>query len=173
MIERNKLLKRHSHKKHKVRNSFGVYDAYKYIRKNNWFNIGRPITEHEFYFIIRSLNNLIVEALSQGKDIILPERMGTLEIRKYSTYVKFDKGKLKTNLPIDWNKTLKLWDIDKESFDNKTLVRREIKEMFRINYNKRLANYNNKTFYQFKPNRNLRINLSHNIKGGSVDAFKL
>ena len=33
---------------HKVNNSLGVYDAYKWIRKNKWLNIGRALTEHEF-----------------------------------------------------------------------------------------------------------------------------
>jgi hypothetical protein len=41
---------------YKVNNSLGVYDAYKWIRKNKWFNIGRPLKEHEFYSIIRKVN---------------------------------------------------------------------------------------------------------------------
>jgi hypothetical protein len=43
---RRKILKLNEPRKHKVRNSLGVYDAYKYIRKNKWFNIGIPLTEH-------------------------------------------------------------------------------------------------------------------------------
>ena len=31
---------------HKITNSLGVYDSYKYIRKNKWLDIGRPLTEH-------------------------------------------------------------------------------------------------------------------------------
>ena len=37
---------------HKIRNSIGIYDIYKMLRKNKWLNIGRPLTEHEFYTII-------------------------------------------------------------------------------------------------------------------------
>ena len=47
IIEFKKRVKRVvAPKKHKIRNSIGVYDAYKWIRKNKWLNIGKPITEH-------------------------------------------------------------------------------------------------------------------------------
>ena len=55
-----------------VNNSLGVYDAYKYIRKNKWFNIGRPLTEKEFYSIIRNLNQLLAEEIILGKEVKLP-----------------------------------------------------------------------------------------------------
>jgi hypothetical protein len=37
---RKDVLKVSGPRKHKARNSFGVYDSYKYIRKNKWMNIG-------------------------------------------------------------------------------------------------------------------------------------
>lgn len=43
---RRSVLKVNQPREHEVRNSYGVYDAYKYIRKNKWFDIGRPLTEH-------------------------------------------------------------------------------------------------------------------------------
>jgi hypothetical protein len=43
---RKRVLKVSGPRKHKVNNSFGVYDCYKAIRKNKWFNIGKPIPEH-------------------------------------------------------------------------------------------------------------------------------
>jgi hypothetical protein len=62
--------------------------------------------------------------------------MGTLEIRKKPARVSIVDGKLVTNLPIDWDATLKLWYEDKESFENKTLVRVESEEIFKVYYNK-------------------------------------
>ena len=80
---------------HKVTNSLGSYDAYKYIRKNKWFNIGRPLTEHEFYQIIRRINNYLAEELINGNDVIFPNRMGKLELRKRNSLPIIDKnGKL-------------------------------------------------------------------------------
>ena len=44
---KNKTQKVNESRKHKIRNSLGVYDAYKWLRKNKWLNIGRPLTEKE------------------------------------------------------------------------------------------------------------------------------
>ena len=39
-------------KQHKIRNCFGSYGIYKLMRKRGWYNIGRPVTEHEYYTMI-------------------------------------------------------------------------------------------------------------------------
>lgn len=168
---KSNIQKLHDSRKHKVTNSLGVYDAYKWIRKDKWKEIGQLLTEHEFYSIIRGVNKLLAENLINGEDITLPCRMGRLELRKYEPKFKFKDNKLITNLPIDWDRTLKLWYEDEESHKKKTLVKMEEKELFKIYYNKSIANYNNKTFYQFNVNTELKKKLKSNIKEGNVDAF--
>lgn len=160
-------------RKHKVTNSIGVYSAYKWIRKNRWLNIGRCLTEHEFYSIIRKVNGYLADSFLHGNDIKLPHRMGRIELRKYNVRVSLDGEKVKTNLPIDWDKTLKLWYEDEEAYKNKTLVKMEEKEIFKVYYNKQLADYNNQVFYEFNVNRELKKALKKNIKEGRVDAFLL
>lgn len=162
-----------SSRKHKVTNSLGTYDAYKWIRKNNWLNIGRPLTEHEFYSIIRKVNKYLADDFLKGYDIKLPHRMGSIELRKYDANIYIKDGKVKTNLPIDWNKTLKLWYEDEESYKNKTLIKVEEKEIYKIYYNKRLANYNNKVFYELNINRELKKRVKDSINEGRLDAFKI
>ena len=159
---------------HKVTNSLGSYDAYKYIRKNKWFNIGRPLTEHEFYQIIRRINNYLAEELINGNDVIFPNRMGKLELRKRNSLPVIDKnGNLKVTYAIDWDNTLKLWYEDEEAFNNKTLVRLPERNIFRIKYNKNIANYNNKSFMEFQVNRNIKVRLKQKIKNNEIDAFNL
>ena len=170
---RKRILKLNEPRTHKVRNSNGVYDAYKWIRKNKWLDIGRPITEHEFYTIIRQVNNLLAENFLKGRDIVLPHRLGTIELRKYETKMLLNNGKLHTNLPIDWNRTLKLWAEDEEAYKEKMLVKVEEKEIFKVFYNKGKANYNNKSFYEFEVNRDLKRRLKQRIKEGLIDAFKI
>ena len=170
---RSKILHLKNTRKSKVNNSLGVYDAYKWIRKNRWLNIGRCLTEHEFYSIIRKVNNYLADSFLQGNDIKLPHRMGRIELRKYDVRVSFDGEKVKTNLPIDWDKTLKLWYEDEEAYKEKTLVKVEEKEIFKVYYNKQLAKYNNQVFYEFKVNRELKKALKKNIKDGKIDAFLL
>lgn len=160
-------------RRHKITNSIGVYSAYKWIRKNKWLNIGRCLTEHEFYSIIRKVNDYLADSFLHGNDIKLPHRMGRLELRKYDVRVTFDGEKVKTNLPIDWDRTLKLWYEDEEAYKNKTLVKVEEKEIFKVYYNKHLADYNNQVFYEFNINRELKKRLKQRIKEGRLDAFKL
>lgn len=170
---RRTVLKLNSPRKHKVNNSNGVYQAYKYIRKNKWFDIGRPLTEHEFYSIIRQVNNLLAREVLQGHDVILPHRLGRIELRKYETRMSIKDGVLRTNLPIDWDKTLKLWSEDEESFKKKVLIKMEEKEIFKVYYNRRNAIYENKSFMEFEVNRDLKRRLKQRIKSGAIDAFSI
>ena len=159
---------------HKVTNSLGSYDAYKYIRKNKWFNIGRHLTEHEFYQIIRRVNSYLAEELVNGNDITFPNRMGKLELRKRNSLPIIDKnGNLKVTYAIDWDSTLKLWYEDEEAFNNKTLVKIPERSIFRVKYNKDTANYNNKSFMEFQVNRDIKTRLKQKIKNNEIDAFNL
>lgn len=170
---RRAVLKIDGPRKHKVNNSNGVYQAYKYIRKNKWFDIGRPLTEHEFYTIVRQVNNYLAEELLHGQDIVLPHRLGRIELRKYDTKMTIKNGILKTNLPIDWDRTLKLWSEDEEAYKERTLVKVEEKEIFKVFYNRRTANFQNKSFMEFEVNRDLKRRLKQKIKSEAIDAFKI
>ena len=157
---------------HKITNSLGNYDAYKYIRKNKWFNIGRPLTEHEFYQIIRRINNYLAEELVNGNDIIFPNRMGKLELRKRNSLPVIDKnGKLKVTYAIDWDKTIKLWFEDEEAYNKRQLVKIPEREIFRIRYSKEDANYKNKSFIEFQVNRDIKVRLKQKIKNNEIEAF--
>lgn len=171
---RKQVLKVDGPRVHKVNNSYGVYDAYKYIRKNKWFDIGQSLTEHQFYSIIRGMNNLLADSLIEGSDIHLPCKMGMIEVRKYDARMSFDKnGKLKTNLPVDWDRTLKLWSEDEEAYKERTLIKMEEKEIFKVYYNRIKADFSNKSFYEFIVNRDLKRRLKQRIKSGNFDAFKI
>ena len=159
---------------HKITNSLGVYDACKYIRKHKWFNINRPLTEHEFYQIIRRINNYLAEELVNGNDITFPNRMGKLELRKRNSLPVIDKnGSLKVTYAIDWDSTLKLWYNDEEAFNHKTLIRLPERSIFRVKYNKDSANYENKSFMEFQINRDIKTKLKQKIKNNEIDAFNL
>lgn len=158
-------------RKYKISNSLGVYDAYKYYRKNKPKDKQYILSESQYFAIIRKINLLLIEEILSGDDIKLPLHMGIIELRKYNTNIRIDKdGKIHTNLPIDWNKTLELWYEDQEAFKNRTLVKVEEKEIFKIYYNKETANYNNKSFYEFIFNKDLKARLKQKIKEGVIDA---
>ena len=102
------VLKLHDNRKHKVKNSYGVYDAFKYYRKIRPKDTKYVLTESQYFSIIRNINNLLIENLLHNNDIKFPLRMGMLEVRKRQTNIKIVDGKLVDNLPIDWDRTLKL-----------------------------------------------------------------
>lgn len=158
---------------HKIKNSYGVYDGYKYYRKNKPKDKKYILTESQYFSIIRSINKLLGESLANGEDVTLPCRLGRLEVRKYKAKITLDGKKVRTNLPIDWHTTLKLWYEDEEAYKNRTLIKAKEKELFKIYYNKSVANFNNKSFYQFNINRELKKQLKNNIKEGKIDAFLL
>lgn len=153
----------------KVNNTWGAYDAYKWMRKHGWYNIGRPVTEHEFYSILRETNKMLAKEVELGNTITLPHSMGKIEVRKFKVGVFMKKGKLVNTYYIDWGKTLRLWYEDKEAFENKILVRDDDKnEAYGIKYNKHMANYINQFFYHFVPNRFMSKNLQYNVIEGKV-----
>ena len=49
----------------------------------------------------------------------------------------------------------------------------EEKETFKVFYNRRRANYENKSFMQFEVNRDLKRRLKQKIKNRAIDAFRL
>lgn len=159
---------------HKVNNSLGVYDAYRWYRKNKPKDKKYILTSSQYFKIIRTLNQALAQQLIDKGKIVLPERLGIVEIKKYTPTIKLENNKVKTNLPIDWNATVNLWCEDKECKQNKTLVRKNVAYVFKIRYDKTKANYNNKSFYQFTPNRQLKIALKDVINNNpKYDAFIL
>lgn len=165
------ILKRNNLRKVKITNSWGIYAIYKTIRKNKWFNIGRPLKEHEFYSIIRSVNNLLADEISNGREITFPHKMGGLEISKRVPGVTFVDGKLKNTYPIDWNATLRLWFEDSEAKEKKILVRAEEDFVYKVRYKKGSADYNNKCYYGFEVNRFIKKALKDNIIKGKIDTL--
>lgn len=156
---------------HKVTNSYGSKDAFHYYRKIKPTNSKYVLTDCQYLSIIRKINNCLRDYLIEGKDVLLPEKMGRLELRKTKSKISFENGKLKTNLPVDWNATLKLWYDNPISKNKKQLVRQETQETFRVYYNRNKANYNNKSFYEFNTNRDIKLGLKKNIKLNKLDAF--
>ena len=160
---RKKVLKLNGSRHHKINKSLGTYDAYKWLRKNKWLGM-EPISEHDFYAIIRAMNKALAKNFLHLGSIKLPERMGEITLKN---------GKVQTNLPIDWDATLSLWSEDKDSYEKRTLIRAEEREIFKVIYDKSKALYNNKSFYTFELNRDIKISLKRQLKNGLLDAFML
>lgn len=165
---KSRVKKVQEHRVHRVTNSYGMKEACYYYKSH----CGK-VEESTFRKIIKLINLSLQEQLANGEDIHFPKRMGFLELRKFKTKTEFIDGKLKTNLPIDWDATTKLWYEDEEARRRKQKVRIETPEIFRVFYKKTTANYNNKMYFQFITNRTLKLMLKRNITEGKIDAFSI
>lgn len=156
---------------HKIKNSYGVQDAYKYYKKirpkNNQFNL----TQTQYSQIIREINNLLILSFLQGNNINFPKRMGTLYLVKNTTKLYNKKGKLRNTYPINWKKTLELWETDQEAYNNRSLVKDITKQVFKVKYDKSKANYLNKSVFDFKINRAFKLKLKECIIENKIDAY--
>lgn len=158
-----------THKKMEISNSYGVRDYMLFYHKNK--PKGYTVNPKEYYAIIRRTGQLIAEKLAKGQYIDLPYSMGRLTIRKFNSKIKLEDGKVITNLPVDWNRTLELWYDDEQSRNEKRLVRCEGLLRYNLIYIRILAAYKNKAYYEFKFNRFLKKKLKDNIRNGEVHAL--
>ena len=158
-------------KKHLVKDSYGVYAYYKYYRKNRPKEKEYVLTEKQYYKIIRDIHELMLESLIKGNIIKLPYRCGQFYIRgrEKPTFIK--DGKLICRRRIHWRNTLKLWYEDQEAYENKTLVRLEDGNTFKIVYSNKLANFNNKIFYSFRTTRKLMSKLGKLAKENKLNYY--
>lgn len=170
---RNKVLKVKEHRKHKITGSYGVYDAYDWIRKNDWLNIGQRITTKQFYLIIRKINKALVQSFLNGHDIQFPHRMGKLMLVKKKSKLYYKGDLLINNHRVDWDKTLKLWNEDQDSYKERKVVRDLDDTIYSIAYVKKNAAYKNKIYFKFRTMRSFKLLLKDKIKNKEIDALQL
>lgn len=143
-------------KEYAIRNSWGVYDFYKYYRKNKPLDTKFVISDVQYYAIFRRVNELLVDNLVRTGELEFPYRMGKLiVVKKPCGSWTTPDGKRKTSRVIDWDRTLNLWYEDDEAYRNKTLLYFEEDDRNVVKYEKRNAIFKNKFYYNFKPNRDI------------------
>lgn len=147
----------------KIKNSWGVYDYYKYYRRYRPKGREWALNEKQFYGLFRRVNQLLGESFIQTHKLELPYRMGKLELQQEKVKSYFEDGKVKTNRNIDWDATLKLWYEDKEMYKDKRLIYVDVPVRPRFRYVKTMAMYTNKLFYEFSINRFLAHKVMSNI----------
>ena len=74
-------------REHKVRGSWGVYDAYKWYRKNKPHSKEFVLTESQYFTIIRRINMALREELLKGNDVKLPCKLGQLLMERKSRLI--------------------------------------------------------------------------------------
>lgn len=161
-------------KEYKIKNSWGVYDYYKYYRKNKPKDRKFVLTESQYFAIIRRTNQMLAENLLNYSFIQLPLHFGRIEIRKIDATPRIGRtGEKIHNRIVDWDKTLKLWYEDPQAYTDRILIRHECRDIFKVVYNKSKAIYTHKSYYLFKTNDTLQSRISQKARDGRLDAYPL
>lgn len=162
------IQRRNDKRKHKIKNSWGEYDYYKWLRKRGWKDIGGLLTEKDFYMLMSEIFSQISDRIAMGESLKLPYRMGIIELGKKNGIVKFNENGVYSNYQIDWQKTIKLWYEDKEAMQKKQLVKIVEKSIFKIGYFKKIT-----PFIALFPNRALKQKIKNAVRNNEIDAFEL
>lgn len=149
-----------------VRNSWGVYDFYKFYRKNKPEGKQWVLTESQYFAIFRRVNECLVNLLIATGELEFPYRLGKIIIvKKDNTF--FDRnGKMVIDRKIDWNKTLDFWYEDEEAYKNKTLLYSENPKL-NVKYIRKNALFKNKGMYRFTASRDI----ARRVKSESAVSF--
>ena len=175
MEEETFKLERRSTKgmKWEVRNSYCLRDAYNWYKKN----APSPVSRDDFSSIIQEVDRRLADAFVLDGSIDFPEGMGGLYIEKrYFKGIKFEKGKMKIGYKVNWAATIQLWKSDKDAFEKRTLVRFDNDFVCRIRYERKYADYTNKTYMSFSTNTFLKKRISAALRNNSIpvaESFKI
>jgi hypothetical protein len=161
--------------KNKINADFGIREYYQdYIKKFEDSSV-HNIDKHKYKTIIEMMGELLFKELLTSNEVRLPKRLGIISFKKYKQNIKVRNGIMGGNLPPDWKKTLEYW---KENPNAERKVLRTLNEHFdgyrvKLVYNKKTANFKNKTAYRIKLVRDLHRQLAKEIKNGKVDFYEL
>lgn len=156
----------------KIKSHFGMRDYYRDYKKS----CEHPVSYNTYSNIISEFNLAIIDAmLNKSIDYKFPIIDLFLTIRKDKRGPVIKDGKLHNNVPIDFNKTVALWERDEEAREKKIKVRytntHSSNYVFRIYLRKFSSSLKNKSSYKFKPCRSFQRALAARIKDADKDKF--
>lgn len=140
---------------------------YRWMRKNK---LVPKMTDTEMTNILTETFNGVKEALAKGKTVTLPQRLGSLMLIRNDYKTWYHKGKLHTNLPVNWQATFKLWEEDPEAKAKKTLVRKILKGRILVVHASNKNDKGNLKHYSFMPELNVKKYFNDLLNEGLLDA---
>lgn len=153
------------------KNYYNLRDSYKLYSKNSL----KPIEIKVYLQIVNGFMKFLMAKLFQTGEIIIPERMGRLQVIGKKIKARVEDGIIKGLAP-DWANTNKLWEEDAEAKQNKQLVFHFNEETDGIRYkffwSKKNALISNKTLYNLRMTRTNKRALAQLIKEGKEYLIK-
>lgn len=153
---------------------YGLKDIYAYYKKNS----KNPVSSTLFREVWQDFANVITDDIVNGRDFLMPFRIGVLGIRKHKIRVKLNPdGTIdKRYLRPDWKATNELWERDQEAKKNKQLVFHLNKHFGGFNckwfWDKSTCMLINQSAYSLVMSRENKRKLAKAIFSGEVDYYE-
>lgn len=145
-------------------------DSYKLYLKE-----GNNVNKKTYITIVNGYMKFLMRKLFLKGEVLLPERLGSLQIIGKKIKVRIEEGKIKGLAP-DWANTNKLWEEDAKAKKEKQLVYHFNEETdgirYRFFWSKRNALVFNKTLYYLRLTRTNKRILASLIKEGKEYIIK-
>lgn len=131
----------------KKNNYYGLKNYYNYY-KNRYKT---AVDEKTFSKVVKDIHKEFLHQLETADTVELPCDMGYLSIKIKKAKAWFDENnKIIVDRPINWLKTLKLWDNDEEAKKTKKVIRSDSPFKIRTIYRKGKAKFKYMNFYAFE-----------------------
>lgn len=158
----------------KTLRKIGLAEFYEYYRDNNFGEDKKSlfyVDPSEFGRVIKRFNELVsAEMIYEGKTFRMPFRMGKIFIRKTKKKISVKNNKIVANLPVNWKETKQLWENKPEAKERKILIYYMNKHtdgyVMKVYYEKRTANYKNKSYYRFTFQRDNNREIKKAVESG-------
>jgi len=156
----------------KIMGGYGTPDYYRFYKKN-----GGALDKSAFSRILRATNLAVAEEVVESAEAFaLPYGMGRIEFRKRKNKAFMTPKGLKSNSPVDWKKTMELWESDPHAHRNKIRVKYSNMHTARYSFKIRCFDrkFKNREYFMMTFKRSLkrafadRINTYNKPK---IDAF--
>lgn len=155
----------------KPKEHLNIADSYKIYKE--WSR--KPMEKSEYLELANEFMKFISQELLETGEIILPLRLGKVQILGKKLKPKFEDGVIKGLAP-DWVSTKKLWEEDEEAKKNKQLVYHFNEDTngirYRYYWNKTRVLVSNKALFILKMSRANKRALSKIVKEGKEYLIK-
>ena len=151
----------------RIKKTMTIGDTYsRYLKDTPEEN---QVDKLSYVALCRAYNRLMMEKVLKGERVVLPVKLGTIEVKGFKDKLAFEGG-LITGLSPNWKDTKELWDNDPQSKIDGKIIYNTNEHSSGIRYkflwSKKNCNTKNKTSYTLRINRPAKRALSSMIFEG-------
>lgn len=149
-----------------------IRTSYPFYKKNT----DEPKDNKTYLLIANGYMQFIMEQVTEGHEVVLPARLGSLEIIGRRGAIKINPETGLRSLPPDWPKTKALWNVNPIAKAERKIVYHLNEEssglIYKVHWSKRNILVENKRLYSLRIARTPKRIISQAIKSGKEYLIK-